>query len=88
MSLTEPAISKNAAELRAMADVMRAKADLQMDATVASTYRAMASSYDTMAAHRELADVHASDPMPPDEASVPAPRVPAKRSISRRHGRE
>jgi hypothetical protein len=43
------------AELRAKAIAMREKADLQMDATVASTYRAMANSYDTMAAHREVA---------------------------------
>jgi hypothetical protein len=70
MSLREPAISKSAAELRAMADAMRGKADLQMDATVASTYRAMASSYDTMAAHRELAEVHGSDPMPLDAAEL------------------
>jgi hypothetical protein len=33
---------------------MREKADLQMDATVASAYRAMANSYGTKAAHREL----------------------------------
>lgn len=32
----------------------------------------MASSYDTMAAHRELADMHASDRMLPDDESVPA----------------
>jgi hypothetical protein len=43
-------------ELRAKAEAMRPKADLQMDATVASAYRAMANSYDGLAARRELAE--------------------------------
>ena len=43
-----------ATELRAKAESLRNKADIQMDESAADAYRALAQSYDSMAISREM----------------------------------